>query len=201
MKKRIFKIILSCLVLTFVYFFLDISDLITGVGIHSEKINWDIASIVIGNLVVIGLYLITFNLLDFRQIKINKNQREVVLLLLTKTYEQCKESVLLFEDREVRKKAVEKCDFDKVIHENKQLQYYLDFPFEFHEQIVEFASTGIISKNELSDYLELREAFRKHINIRIVFFDREDLPNSTKKEFLETYERVTNFLNRGENNA
>lgn len=201
MKKRIFKIIVSCLALTFIYFLLDINDLPAGIGIHSEKINWDIASIVIGNLVVIGLYLITFNLLDSRQIKMSKNQREVALLLMSKTYEQCKESVLLFERREVREKAVEKCDFDKVIHEDKQLQYYLDFPFEFHEQIVEFASTGIISKKEFSDYLELREAFRKHINIRIMFFDREDLPNPTKKEFLETYERVTNFLNRGENSG
>ena len=197
MKNRIFKIIVSCLALTSIYFLLDINDLPAGIGIHSEKINWDIASIVIGNLVVIGLYLITFNLLDSRQIKMSKNQREVALLLMSKTYEQCKESVLLFERREVREKAVEKCDFDKVIHEDKQLQYYLDFPFEFHEQIVEFASTGIISKKEFSDYLELREAF----NIRIMFFDREDLPNSTKKEFLETYERVTNFLNRGENSG
>lgn len=201
MKNRIFKIIVSCLALTSIYFFLDINDLPAGIGIHSEKINWDIASIVIGNLVVIGLYLITFSLLDSRQIQMSKNQREVALLLMSKTYEQCKESVLLFERREVREKAVEKCDFDKVIHEDKQLQYYLDFPFEFHEQIVEFASTGIISKKEFSDYLELREAFRKHINIRIMFFDREDLPNSTKKEFLETYERVINFLNRGENSG
>ena len=201
MKNRIFKIIVSCLALTSIYFLLDINDLPAGIGIHSEKINWDIASIVIGNLVVIGLYLITFSLLDSRQIKMSKNQREVALLLMSKTYEQCKESVLLFERREVREKAVEKCDFDKVIHEDKQLQYYLDFPFEFHEQIVEFASTGIISKKEFSDYLELREAFRKHISIRIMFFDREDLPNSTKKEFLETYERVTNFLNRGENSG
>ena len=46
------------------------------------------------------------------------------------------------------------------LHEDKQLQYYLDFPFEFHEQIVEFASSGIISKKEFSDYLDLREAFR-----------------------------------------
>lgn len=201
MKNRIFKIIVSCLALTSIYFLLDINDLPAGIGIHSEKINWDIASIVIGNLVVIGLYLITFSLLDSRQIKMSKNQREVALLLMFKTYEQCKESVLLFERREVREKAVEKCDFDKVIHEDKQLQYYLDFPFEFHEQIVAFASTGIISKKEFSDYLELREAFRKHINIRIMSFDREELPNATKRDFLETYERVTNFLNRGENSA
>ena len=82
MKKRIFKIILSCLALTFVYFFLDISDLPAGIGIHSEKINWDIAAIVISNLVVICLYLVTFNVLDNRSIEKDKNQREVALLLL-----------------------------------------------------------------------------------------------------------------------
>lgn len=198
MKKRIFKIILSCLALTFIYFLLDINDLPTSIGIQSENINWDIASIIIGNIVVICLYLITFNVLDHRSIEKDKNQREVALLLMSKTYEQCKESVLLLERREVREKAVEKCNFHKVIHEDKQMQYYLDFPFKFHEQIVEFASTGIISKKEFSDYLDLREAFRKHINIRIMSFDREELPNSTKNEFLETYERVTSFLNRGE---
>ena len=201
MKKCIFAILLSFAAITSVYFCLDINNTISGMGISTQEINWDIASIVISNLVVISLYLITFNLLDSRQIKMSKNQREVALLLMFKTYEQCKGSVSLFELREAREKAVEKCDFDKVIFEDKQMQYYLDFPFEFHEQIIEFASTGTISKQEFSDYLELREAFRKHINIRIMSFDREELPNVTKREFLETYERVTNFLNRGENSA
>ena len=93
MKKCIFKIILSCLALTFIYFLLDINDLPAGIGIHSEKINWDIASIVIGNLVVIGLYFITYSLIDNRSIEKDKNQREVALLLLNKTYDQSAESV------------------------------------------------------------------------------------------------------------
>lgn len=201
MKKHIFAILFFCIAITSVYFCLDINNTIASMGIPTQEINWDIASIVVGNLVVIGLYWITFNLLDSRQIKMSKNQREVAVLLLSKTYEQCKESVSLFELREVREKAVEKCDFDKVIYEDKQMQYYLDFPFEFHEQIIEFASTGTISKKEFSDYLELREAFRKHINIRIMSFDREELPSTTRREFLETYKRVTDFLNRGENSV
>lgn len=198
MKKRIIAILLSCTFITFVYFLLDINNAIAYIGIPTQELNWDIASIVIGNLVVIGLYLITFSLLDSRQIKMNTNQREVALLMLSMTYEQCQGSVSLFDLPDARKKAAEKCDFNKVIHEDKQMQYYLDFPFEFHAQIVEFASIGTISKNEFSDYLDLREAFRKHINVSILFFDREDLSNLTRKEFLETYERVTNSLNGGE---
>ena len=167
MKKRIFKIILSCLVLTFIYFLLDINDLPASIGIQSENINWDIASIIISNIVVVCLYLITFNELDHRSIEKDKNQREVALLLLSKTYGECRESVEVFDYPGAAKHAAEKCDLSKMIHEDKQLQYYLDFPFEFHEQIVEFASSGIISKKEFSDYLDLREAFRKHINIRL----------------------------------
>ena len=72
MKKRIFKIILSCLVLTFIYFPLDINDLPASIGIQSENINWDIASIIISNIVVVCLYLITFNELDHRSIEKDK---------------------------------------------------------------------------------------------------------------------------------
>lgn len=198
MKKRIFAIIFFCVAITFAYFFFDVNNVVAGMGIPTQEINWDIASVVISNLVVIGLYLITFNLLDQRNIKKDENQREVALLLLDKTYKQCKDSVELFERPEMLKKAVEKCDFDKVIYEDKQMQFYLDFPFEFHEQIVEFASAGTISKREFSDYLKLREAFRSHINIRIMFFDRDELSNSTKKKFFETYNMVTSSLERGE---
>lgn len=69
--------------------------------------------------------------------------------------------------------------------------YYLEFPFEFHEQIVEFASTGIISKEEFDNYLELKEAFRTHINRKIMFFDKEELSRETKKGFIDIFERVT----------
>ena len=159
MKKRIFAIIFSCVAITFAYFFFDVNNIVAGMGIPTQEINWNMASVVISNLVVIGLYLITFNLLDQRNIKKDENQREVALLLLDKTYKQCKDSVELFERPEMLNKAVEKCDFDKVIYEDKQMQFYLDFPFEFHEQIVEFASAGTISKREFSDY-------KKRSNIR-----------------------------------
>lgn len=191
MKNRIFKIIVSCLALTSIYFLLDINDLPAGIGIHSEKINWDIASIVIGNLVVIGLYFITYSLIDNRSIEKDKNQREVALLLLNKTYDQSAESVELFDYPGAAEKAAQKCDLSKTAHQDSQFMYYLEFPFEFHEQIVEFASAGIISKKEFDNYLELKEAFRKHINRKIMFFDKEELSRETKKEFIDIFERVT----------
>ena len=198
MNKRIFKIILSCLALTFVYFLLDISELPASIGIHSEKINWDIASIVISNLVVVCLYLITFALLDSKRIKMSKNQREVALLLLEKTYDHCKGVVSVFDLRGLRAKIAEKCYSSEEISENEHLQRYQDLPFEFHEQIVKFACSGIISKKELSDYIQVRIAFQMHIRTRILSYDKDDLPDCTKKDFFEDLERAKQSLNRSE---
>ena len=197
MRKRIFVIILSCTAIISIYFCLDINNTFAGMGLSTQEINWDIASIVIGNLVVIGLYLITFSLLDQRIIEKDGNQREVALLLLNKTYDQCKEFVTLFERPEILKSAVEKCDFSKNIHEDSQMMYYLEFPFEFHKQITEFACAGIISQKEFSDYIDVREAFKNHISMRIMFFDKNDLANQTKKDFLARFNRVKNSLNWG----
>ena len=198
MKKRIFKIILSCLALIFVYFFLDISELPASIGLHAEKINWDIASIVISNLVVVCLYLITFALLDSKRIKMSKNQRDVALLLLEETYDNCKGVVSTFDLRGSRAKIEDKCYSYKKILKNEHLQRYQDLPFEFHEQIVKFACSRIISKKELSDYIQVRIAFQMHIRTRILSYDKDDLPDCTKKDFFEDLERAKQSLNRSE---
>ena len=201
MKKRIFKIILSCLALTFVYFLLDISELPASIGIHSEKINWDIASIVISNLVVICLFLITFNLLDNRSIEKDKNQRDVAVLILNKTYEQCKEVASLFDNPSIRASAVKKCNFDKTIYEDPIQVRFLEAPFEYHHNIVDLASSGVISKQEFSDYADVRAAYKKHINTRITFFDVDEMGNATYTEFNQVLKKAKDSLNRGEHGA
>ena len=201
MKKRIFKIIVSCLALTSIYFLLDINDLPAGIGIHSEKINWDIASIVISNLVVICLYLVTFNVLDNRNIEKDKNQREVAVLILKKTYEQCREVAGLFDNPSIRASAVKKCDFDKTIYEDPIQVRLLEAPFEFHDKIIELASSGIISKQEFSDYTDVRAAYKTHVNTRITFFDSETYGNAKYIEFIQALEKAIDSLNRGEHSA
>lgn len=201
MKKRILTIILSCFALTFIYLFLDMNELPASIGIYSEKINWDIASIVISNIVVICLYLITFNVLDNRNIEKNKNQRDVAVLILNKTYRQCKEVASMFDDPDLRASAVKKCDFNKTIYEDTAHTHFLELPFEFHDKIVELASSGVISKREFSDYADVRAAYRNHVNMRIAFFDVETLGNQCYGEFIQTLERAIHFLNRGEHSA
>lgn len=195
MGKRIFKIILSCLALTFVYFLLDISELPACIGIHSEKINWDIASIVISNLVVICLFLITFNLLDNRSIEKDKNQRDVAVLILNKTYGQCKDVAALFDNPSIRASAVKKCDFNKVVHEDKAHMRYLEAPFEYHEKIVDLSFLGIISQQEFSDYVNVKAVYTMYINTSITFFDKEAMVCATYIEFLKKLDYAIKRLN------
>ena len=201
MKKRIIGIILSCVSITLVYFWLDMKNTISWFGISFQEVNWDLASVVISNLVVICLYLITFVLLDSRNIKKDKNQRDVAVLILNKTYEQCNEVTGLFANPFFRASAVKKCDFNKTMYEDPIQLRFLDAPFEFHEKIVELASSGVISKQEFSDYTEVRLAYKNHINMRITFYDDETMGNTNYTKLVQTLENAMNSLNRGEYNA
>lgn len=185
MKKHIFTIILISLVFIFLYFALDILNFPSGMGIYNGKVNWDIASIVVGNFVVICLYLITFCLFDSRRIKINYNQRAVALLLLEKTYDQCIEFASLFERPDICEKAFAKCNFSKVIHEDNQMTYYLEHPFGFHERIVEFACSGIISQNEFSDYIEVRDLFKNYIITKSILWEQDESSIHTSKKLFQ----------------
>lgn len=78
---------------------------------------------------------------------------------------------------------------------------FLDAPFEFHEKIVELASSGVISKQEFSDYTEVRLAYKNHINMRITFYDDETMGNTNYTKLVQTLENAMNSLNRGEYNA
>ena len=46
MKKRIFAILFSCVAITFAYFFFDVNNVVAGMGIPTQEINWDIASLI-----------------------------------------------------------------------------------------------------------------------------------------------------------
>lgn len=195
MKKKIAWLLSGSTIIILLTVMLDIFNIPSKIGIPMASVNWNVISLIIGNLLVILIALITYLLIDKRNREKDKNQREIALLLLNKTYEQCYESVLLFDNPKIREKAVEKCDFDKVLHEDKQLMYYLEYPFQYHDNIVELSCSGIISQKEFSDYIDVRIAFQKHINIMIMLFDKEDPAMQTRRDFIETYEKVKKSMN------
>ena len=196
MSKIVRKIILACLAISGVLALLDYWNLPTRLGLKTASINWDIASLVISNVIVVGLYLITYHVLDKRNVAKEKNQRSVAKYMMVSTYNACKDKVDLFADDATAKHAAGKCDFDKLQFEDPVFEKYLDLPFDYHDSIIEFAKTGVISMNEFKRYSKIREYYRSHITIRISLFDNPKYANYKKKELLDEIKRAKKELKR-----
>lgn len=184
-KKRITISIVVWMLFNALYLSADYFDLFSLVGINTNQINLDVISIVVGNSIVVLLYMITYFSLDSRNIKKRKNQRAIAELLLCSTYEKTKELVDLFSKADVTETAAKKCDFDKLEFEDLVLQKYFELPFDHNDMICKFAETGIIDGEEFKQYLEIRAMYRSHIRIKITFYDRPEMQTFKKDKLLD----------------
>lgn len=127
------------------------------------------------NAITVLLFLITYFLINKRDVDTKGNQRKTAISMLIYTYDACKEYPSLFEsDEKFLRLTVSKCDFNKPMTENKVAVYLQNYPFDYHNMICEFAKNGIISNKEFSNYLEVRKCYQNCISMKITFFDVEE---------------------------
>lgn len=184
MRKSIRNIIAVCTIIVCLYFIADITNFPSFVGINVPSVNWDVASIVTGNIIVIGLFLITYFLLDRRNIARENNQREIAVLTLQLIYDTCCEMIDLFSNDTAAENVAKKCDFNKLEFQDPVMQQYLNIPFDNHADILDFAKSGVITAKEYGSYLKIRKNYKLHIRMKITFFDCKDLSCYKKKELI-----------------
>lgn len=184
MKNRIPRVIATCILLNTVYLLLDIFNVPSRMGIDIPSVNWDSAALVVGNIIVIGLFMVTYFLLDKRNVEKENNQREIAKRMLLTMYDSCVEMAELFEDEDNRAQAIKHCDFNKLEFEDAVMSTYLNLPFEHHDAVLDFATAGVISAEEFEDYMKIQKQYKAHVNLRIILFDEDVLPNFKKEDLL-----------------
>lgn len=194
MRKILSLIAVACLLIVCTYFAIDILNIPTVLGINVASINWDIAGIVIGNVIVVALFYITYHLLDKRNILKENNQREIAVLTLHITYDTCSEMIEFFDKKMAVESASKHCNGDKLEFQDPVLQQYLNIPFVHEASIVDFAKSGVISADEYRAYLSVNQKYKSHIRIRLIFPDVEELGNSQKATAVEAIKAAKNAL-------
>lgn len=184
MRKSIRNIIAVCTIIVCLYFIADVTNFPSFVGINVFALNWNVASIVIGNIIIIGLFLSTYFLFDKRNITKENNQREIAVLTLQLVYDTCREMIDLFSNDATAENAAKKCDFNKLEFQDPIMQQYLNIPFDNHADIVGFAKSGVITAKEYGSYLKIRKNYKSHIRMKIAFFDCKDFSCYKKKELI-----------------
>ena len=178
MKKKLLPVFVITAVTYSLLLVADYFNFPSYLGIDVPAMNWDFLSLVIGNGLVVFFYVVTYLLIDHREIQKSDNQLWNVRQILIDIYRQCKEIIEDLDDPQARSSIVEKCDFDLPRFNEPMFLQIQNLPFELEQYIMDASNNGVLSEDEFRMYLLIRREYKKYVANRITFFDIED----TEKE-------------------
>lgn len=163
---------------------LDYFNLPSILGFKMSNVNYTLIDTVLNVSVVISLYIITFFLIDKRQIRKDDNAKGTADILMLSAYNQCKELSKIVDTQSwLESYIVPKVDFNKTDLDNRVILNLQNNPFAEHSQILSLAENGAISRGDLMKYFEIMELYKLFISLRITFYDMNDATIDKQKEF------------------
>ena len=176
MKEISKKIIILLFILCIAGILIDYTNFLTCIGLNMSNINWDFLNIA----TVIVLFVITYQLLNKKEIKREQNKHDISLLMLQNCYNECSGYIDFLDTEKVEKYIVPKV-FGENGNENiiRNLQ---NAPFENESSFMDLVKDGQISKKQMELYLQVKAKYRQYVNVRITFHDIPAMYNPLQTE-------------------
>lgn len=164
-----------------------IADFFNIFSFITKELNLETLGILINAIVVVFVFLITYSLVNkktFEHEQEIKNNKICILdILLKGTYKKCSDVLNIIENEEMLKKyIIPKIDFNNSI--DPMIENLKNLPFESEKYIIELFSSGISNEEKTKKYFEIRDLYKKYINMRITFFDIEKCKSTDEQEEL-----------------
>lgn len=170
MKKRIIQKDIKLLILIIASLIIfDYINLPSILGFKMSNINWNFCMGILNIVVVIVLYLITYNKLDLRTIEREKNKKELSALLINQCYHECLDYMKWLDQEMVEKYIVPKMDFNST--NNTVLVNLQESPFLNENIIIDLAKDGQFTKKQIEGYFKIKAKYRQYVIMRISLFD------------------------------
>lgn len=183
-KKNRLTLFMYLFIPTVVIIVLDYFNLPSTLGFKMSNVNYTLIDTVLNVSVVISLYIITFFLIDKRQIRKDDNAKGTADILMLSAYNQCKELSKIVDTQSwLESYIVPKIDSNKTALDNRVILNLQNTPFTEHSHILLLAENGAISRGDLMKYLEILELYKSFISLRITFYDMNDATTDKQKEF------------------
>ena len=197
MKKAwVYAILIVYLTASLGLIVVDYINLPTLIGLDMGSINWDFSAGIIANVIVVVLYLITYETLDRRAAEKEKNKKDISRFLIKQSYEQC----LWYHDKLTNKFVVSyivpKMDFDGGPEENKVIVNLKKAPFENDEAIISHINDGQVSLGFVEGYYKIKQLYSQYITMITTFYDAPELHVSVSKDLLDTIKSETDKLEK-----
>ena len=174
MKRGVFHVVflIGLLFTLLALILLDYLDIPSLIGLHVSGLNYDLLGAVINAIVVITLYIVTYIIIDKKQIKKDENAKQIANILMLNTYKQCQELLEVINDQDILENyIVPKVDFNKTDLDNPVKMNLISSPFVDHLKILDLASTGVIDPSSYSVYYKVMVLYKNYVSMRITFFD------------------------------
>lgn len=182
MRKKLLSCVALSTTLCSLLIIADYYNFPSSLGIDVPSMNWDFLSLAIGNGLAIVLYLVTYLLIDQRQIKREENQLRNIRRILIDTYVQCQEQVEMLDDESILTSIAHKCNFDIPYFQDPIFTKIHNMPFELDQYILDASNNGVIREDEFEAYLDIRMEYKVYITNKITFFDIEKYPGDTQRK-------------------
>ena len=166
---------ISYFLLSIILIILDYYNVFSALGFGIGNINWDFTGMVIANMIVVLLFVITYETLDRRSAEKENNKRLIAISLIKQSYEQCVWYTNPLSKEIVEKYIVPKMNFDGGADENKVVMNLKNAPFENDGAILSLVYDGQISVETINGYFKIKQLFSQYITMRTTFFDAPDL--------------------------
>lgn len=173
MKKDLYLITLICTIgVLMLSICMDYYNVPSLLGLHINTVKYELLGAVLNAVVVIGLYVVTYVIIDKRQIQKEQNAKMVSYVLMNSTYKKCVDYLDMLDDQQVLAKyIVPKIDFNKSAKDDPITINLQSAPFSEYISILDLSKSGFVTHKDLTTYLTIMERYKSYVSERITFFD------------------------------
>ena len=191
--RRIVAVLCVLLALSVILDYFNISQII---HIDMSNFNWDFLSIFVGNLVVVGLYYLTYRLIDRDNIKRAKNQERNVKKVINIVYTECRKNIALLENEIGIVEVLPDVQSDSHIYVVDVMERINKTVFAMEPFIYDAVNNGVVAESELETYINIRSAFIQYVSYRALLFAEKSKGRELEKNslFMDTIKRVKTDL-------
>lgn len=148
------SIVFKTIIPVFLLLIIACSILAFGGWLGSE---W--CSIIVGNLVVVLLFAITFVIFDLKNLKDRNNRFEIAITLIKNDYNQCLNFLRVFESHDLRKNVLTKLESDAFSYNNDYFNNLISVSFKNYESIMQYANQGVLTTDTIKEYLYIKDNY------------------------------------------
>lgn len=191
-SKQKNKIIIGSSIFVFLYLIIDYFNLFSLLGFKASNINTNLLGIVINSIVVISLYLVTFEFVDKRNEAKERNKVLTAKQMLKQVYSKCKYNMELMEDPKIRPYIVRFVDPDKLIENDNKYRIFEESPFINESELLEFFKDGTLTEDVYKTYLINKDNYHQFMTMSLTF---PDLPDKVDKARQKAISGLNNSIN------